>query len=59
MGQTIEVEFDDARYAALEKEAARLGLSVTQVVARATTVWLQESDDNVAVVGCAASGDCD
>jgi len=58
MGQKVEVEFDEHRYAALEKEAARLGLSIAQVIDRATAAWLQESDDNVSIIGCAASESC-
>jgi len=63
MGETIqgkkirvETEFDELRYEALEREAARLGLSVSQVVDRATATWLQESADNLALFGAAVSG---
>jgi hypothetical protein len=42
----VEVEFDDRRYAALEREAQRLGLDVPMVVYRATAAWLCEMSEH-------------
>jgi hypothetical protein len=42
----VEVEFDDRLYAALEREADRLGLDVSRVVFRATAAWLSEMSEH-------------
>jgi hypothetical protein len=42
----VEVEFDDRRYTALEREAQRLGLDVPKVVYRATAAWLCEMSEH-------------
>ena len=44
--ERVEVEFDDRRYAALEREAQRLGLDVPNVVYRATAAWLCEMSEH-------------
>jgi 16S rRNA C967 or C1407 C5-methylase (RsmB/RsmF family) len=41
----VAVEFDERRYAALVKEAERLGCDVPKVVYRATAAWLTEMQD--------------
>jgi hypothetical protein len=47
----IEIVFDDARWTAVEDEAARLGLDIPQLVTRATCAWLSESADTAALLG--------
>ncbi len=41
----VEVEFDERRYTALQREAKRLGLDISAVVYRATAAWLTEMAD--------------
>lgn len=48
---TVEVVFDDGRWASVEDEATRLGIDAPQLISRATCAWLAESIDNVAQVG--------
>jgi len=42
----VAVEFDERHYAALAREAQRLGIDVSKVVYRATAAWLTEMDDD-------------
>lgn len=51
MGQSMNVEFDDSRFAAIEIEAQRLGLTAEQVIDRACAAWLLEQADNTALLG--------
>jgi 16S rRNA C967 or C1407 C5-methylase (RsmB/RsmF family) len=44
----VQVEFDERRYAALVREAERLGIDVSKVVYRATAAWLTEMADESA-----------
>lgn len=41
----IEIEFDERRFNALEREAARLKCDVSQVVYRACAAWISEMND--------------
>jgi hypothetical protein len=45
-GTRIEIEFDDRHYSALQSEAERLGVDVSQVVVRATSAWILEMEEN-------------
>jgi hypothetical protein len=53
MGEThsVEIVFDEAGWAAVENEAARLGIDAPQLVSRAVRAWLAESADNLALFG--------
>lgn len=42
----VEVEFDSRRLEALEREAKLLGVTVAEVVRRATAAWLSEMSDD-------------
>jgi hypothetical protein len=42
----VTVEFDPRRYAALSREAERLGIDVSKVVYRATAAWLTDMQDD-------------
>lgn len=43
--RTVQVEFDERRFSALEREAARLKCDVSQVVYRACAAWISEMHD--------------
>jgi pheromone shutdown protein TraB len=42
----VAVEFDERRYAALVREAQRLGIDVSKLVQRATAAWLTDMEDD-------------
>ena len=44
--RSIEVQIDECHVAALEAEADRLGVSIAEVVERATAAWLNEMAEN-------------
>jgi hypothetical protein len=48
---SVEIGFDNASWAALEEEVARLGIDAPQLISRATCAWLAEMTDNAALVG--------
>ena len=57
MGEThsVEIVLDDARWVAVEHEAARLGIDVPQLISRATAAWLAEMADNDSLAGARES----
>jgi hypothetical protein len=48
---SIELGFDDAGWAAVEREATRLDIEPAQLVSRATCAWLSETTEIPALVG--------
>ena len=51
----IEIEIDGRRFEALQGEASRLGLDVSQLVVRAASAWLYDITDSCVAVSAVAT----
>ncbi len=53
----VTIEFDDRRYEALADEAERLGITISEVVERASAAWLNDIAESAdaAIVSASAA----